>query len=549
MEPELVVSPSLLAAVGIDKPVPIQMRIGYEELLGLTVNPADYVHYDPRVDVDALANDEGLDELFVACSQRYEFEATLETTSNHHCNIDYNVPENGDLDKFFVEASQQLETEAKFDKGASRRFGAPCSSGDIEAIKKSRVPRKTQANTSWALNIWREWAACRLKTGLSSEEEHAHKLDGDITKMDTAAVSFWIQRFVLEARKGDGKSYSPDSLYQLCCGLQRAMRDADHNVNFFDDFEFAQFRSVIDGELKRLNRMGLYVNKKKANVITVEMEDILWRKRLLGDHSPQVLSDTMVYLVGLFFALRSGEEHRRLRHNPPQITLIEPPGGTPYLVYKEDVSKTNQAGLRQRNLVPKEVVHHANMACPDRCLVRIYKLYNDLCPLNRPDGAFYLAPLACPKERCWFKRAPLGHCKLAAVVPRLMKSAGIEGYFTNHSLRATATTRLYDAQVDEATIMQRTGHRSTDGVRAYKRTSEKMKELSSNVLNHGQPSTKKLKVDDSKGIQPETVKFAENIMPIPKPPQPTATSQFTVPGMNFGSASNFTVNIHYGVGQ
>ncbi len=166
--------------------------------------------------------------------------------NNHRCNIDYNVPENGDLDlnKFFVEASQQLETEAKSDKGTSRRFGAPCSSGDIEVIKKSRVPRKTQANTSWPLNIWREWAACRLKTGLSSEE-HAHKLDGDITKMDTAAVSFGIQRFVLEARKGDGKSYSPDSLYQLCCGLQRAMRDADHNVNFFGDFEFAQFRDEL----------------------------------------------------------------------------------------------------------------------------------------------------------------------------------------------------------------------------------------------------------------------------------------------------------------
>ena len=72
---------------------------------------------------------------------------------------------------------------------------------------------------------------------------------------------------------------------------------------------------------------------------------------------------------------------------------------------------------------------------------------------------------------------------LAGVVPRLMKTADIPGYFTNHSLRVTATTRLYDAQVDKATIMEQGGHRSTDGVRAYKRSSEKLKELSSNVLN------------------------------------------------------------------
>ena len=81
------------------------------------------------------------------------------------------------------------------------------------------------------------------------------------------------------------------------------------------------------------------------------------------------------------------------------------------------------------------------------------------------------------------KFSAVGHGKLAEVVPRLMKSAGIEGYFTNHSLRVTAATRMYDAQLDEATIMSRTGHRSVDGVRAYKRTSEKLREHSSAVLH------------------------------------------------------------------
>ena len=66
-------------------------------------------------------------------------------------------------------------------------------------------------------------------------------------------------------------------------------------------------------------------------------------------------------------------------------------------------------------------------------------------------------------ETCWFRKVPLGHNKLSQVVPRLMKSAGIQSYFTNHSLGATAATRLYD--VDEATIMDHTGHRSINGVR------------------------------------------------------------------------------------
>ena len=99
------------------------------------------------------------------------------------------------------------------------------------------------------------------------------------------------------------------------------------------------------------------------------MEDTLWEKGLLGDYSPQVLSDTMVYLNRLCFALRSGEEHRRLHFKLAQIQLVEPPGGTAYLVYKEGMSKTNQAGLHHRNFTPKEVAHHPNEENPQKCLV------------------------------------------------------------------------------------------------------------------------------------------------------------------------------------
>ena len=126
-------------------------------------------------------------------------------------------------------------------------------------------------------------------------------------------------------------------------------------------------------------------------------------------------------------------------------------------------------------MASKQVVHHKNTDNPARCPVRLFKLYNSLCPKDRPANAFYFQPLKKPKQDCWFYAKPLGHNPLNNIVREMCKTAGISGYKTNDSLRATSATRLYQAGVDEQLIMERTGHRSLDGVRSYKRTSDEQR--------------------------------------------------------------------------
>ena len=139
-----------------------------------------------------------------------------------------------------------------------------------------------------------------------------------------------------------------------------------------EDPMLQKFQLTLDAEMKRLASKGKGV-KKQAQPITCEEEERLWQLGLLGDHSAQALVDTMVFQMGLYFALRSGQEHRRLRYHPSQVTLFEPPGGRAYLVYQEDVSKTNQGGIQNMKKVPKEVVHYSNQSNPSRCLERFYK--------------------------------------------------------------------------------------------------------------------------------------------------------------------------------
>lgn len=195
-------------------------------------------------------------------------------------------------------------------------------------------------------------------------------------------------------------------------------------------------------------------------------------KKLLGDHNARVLLNTMIYLNGKNFALRSGKEHRNLRFKPSQITIHEPDGGIPYLRYAEDVSKTQQGGLKHRKISKKEVEHRANMPNPERCHVRLLKKYLSKCPKDRRDDAFYLQVLRQPHpDGLWYSRQAVGVHTIQTVVPEICRKAGLHGHFTNHSLRVTAATSLYRNNVDEQLIMERTGRRSVgDKLKARKRS-------------------------------------------------------------------------------
>ncbi|XP_046554044.1 uncharacterized protein LOC124263442 [Haliotis rubra] len=61
--------------------------------------------------------------------------------------------------------------------------------------------------------------------------------------------------------------------------------------------------------------------------------------------------------------------------------------------------------------------------------------------------------------------------------------AGFKGFFTNHSLRATTATRLYESGIDEQLIAERTGHRSS-AIREYKRTSDQLLKVVDDVVQN-----------------------------------------------------------------
>lgn len=78
---------------------------------------------------------------------------------------------------------------------------------------------------------------------------------------------------------------------------------------------------------------------------------------------------------------------------------------------------------------------------------------------------------------------PVGHNTLKNMLRDMMAQAQIKGQFTNHSLRVTTATRLFQSGVSEQLVKNQTGHRSC-AVQQYKRPSTDQLQLVSNCIQN-----------------------------------------------------------------
>ena len=122
--------------------------------------------------------------------------------------------------------------------------------------------------------------------------------------MPAGELADLLCHFIFEVRKQDGSEFSPNSLHHIVSGIQCYIRwNRKPAIDLFKDGEFAEFHVCLDSEMKRLQKSGICSQKKKAEPLTIEEEELLWQKGLLGSNSPQALVDTMVVLNGLYLLL------------------------------------------------------------------------------------------------------------------------------------------------------------------------------------------------------------------------------------------------------
>ena len=186
----------------------------------------------------------------------------------------------------------------------------------------------------------------------------------------------------------------------------------------------------------------------------------------------------MFYYVGKVCCLSGGEEQRSLK--PSQFVRS---GNPDHYTYIENGSK-NYSGVDPKG-GNKTVQVYAWPEKRPRCLVYLLDMYFSKFPRNGLDlNVFYLRPKKnVVGDSPWFDCAAIGKNKLGAFMESICAEAGVTRK-TNHSLRATGATALFNASVPEKLIRDVTGHRS-NALHLYERPTEQQRKHVSHILMNG----------------------------------------------------------------
>ncbi len=152
-----------------------------------------------------------------------------------------------------------------------------------------------------------------------------------------------------------------------------------------------------------------------------------------------------------------------------------------YYEYTELIAKNNQHRFKDINMKNKCTRAYA-LPGNERCVVKLLDAYLTLLPPNAP--YFYMRVLddADPTKHCVMKQR-VGINSLKNILPELSEKSGVGVHYTNHSLRATAITRMFNSGIPEKVIAETSGHKSTKALRCYEHTSQQLKQDVTKVIN------------------------------------------------------------------
>ena len=174
-----------------------------------------------------------------------------------------------------------------------------CNKVLIESLKGNANNKNTQQSTNNWIKVWKSWASQK-------------GYDESIENYEPEALNKILEEFYATVRKKGGEDYEPDSLRVMVTAIDRYLTEKEYKQSIIRDREFKSSKQVLEGKARPLRQQGKGKRPNKARSLTTTEENELWEKKKLGKGSPQVLVQTIWWLLTQYFGLRGRQEHHSM---------------------------------------------------------------------------------------------------------------------------------------------------------------------------------------------------------------------------------------------
>ncbi|RMX60667.1 hypothetical protein pdam_00021124 [Pocillopora damicornis] len=241
-----------------------------------------------------------------------------------------------------------------------------------------------------------------------------YKENRKLEDLSPAKLDTYLSRFLLSVRKTSGEEYEPTTLRGFNASVERHLKKRGYSDSIITGQPFAKTRDALKSKQKELKRLGKGNKLREAASLDQEEIDLLFKKGVMGIHSPQALINTLWFNNCLHFGKRGGKEQRSLSWE--DVVLKTDYHGKEYLEYlteRQTKTKPGDNPLNRRQIKPRT---YENLSEPDeRNPISAYKFYMTKRPKETlVDGSpFYLTIDNLSNEKLalsnakWFKPQPM----------------------------------------------------------------------------------------------------------------------------------------------
>ncbi|KAM4642298.1 uncharacterized protein O3C94_016663 [Discoglossus pictus] len=279
-----------------------------------------------------------------------------------------------------------------------------------------------------------------------------------------------LSRFIIVARRRDGRQYEPHTLRCMIGSVDRFLKNHKypHTITYGNSKDFPLTRESLKSKQKLLKKEKKNNGPKRADSLTDEDIKRLYSSGILSMDNPTSLLNLIFFNNGIHFALRTKEQYDLQWGD---IVLSIDAAGNQYLEYNERQTKIRSGD-------PTNVRHmkHRMYATPNnpaRDPIKPYIKYAESRPrsMMAPDSPFYLAPNLNykPLHSMWFHSMKIGIHKMRRMMTEMKIDTSLppNKNITCHPTTKIGTQKIMDSRLFPTKISQVYSHKNHHSFNNY----------------------------------------------------------------------------------